>query len=77
MKFKAENVVYLGTTKKESQKTGNPYRIATFFDEKTYDKREFFCSDEFNPAGFVEQDHVNIEVEIADRGFTSVVGIYN
>ena len=76
MKFTAKNVVYLGTQKKESAKTGNPYRIATFFDPKSYDKREFFCSDEFNPAGFVEQDSVNIDVHIADRGYTSVVGIY-
>lgn len=75
MKLDSQKVKFLGERTLQAKKTGNEFRLATFFDEATYTKVDLFCSDEFTSRGFEVGQDVTIEVRLSDRGNLSVTGI--
>jgi len=75
MNFSSKKVKFLGERTLKAKNTGNPFRLATFFDEATYTKVDLFCADEFSSQGIENGTDVEIEVKISDRGNLSVVNI--
>lgn len=70
--LKSDELVYLGETKRISQKTGNKYTLITLADPKKYENYDFFKRDDLvQSEEFSQGDVVLAEFELSKNGFNT------